>query len=39
MNRVWNYPVVYYGLLCGEFCGHLYATTSLEDQFVIVEFE
>ena len=24
--------MVYYGLLCGMFCGHLYATTGLEDQ-------
>ena len=22
-------------LLCGKFCGHLYATTGLEDQVVI----
>ena len=27
--------MVYYGLLCGMFCGHLYATTGLEDQVVI----
>ena len=27
--------MVYYGLLCGMFCGHLYATTSREDQVVI----
>ena len=27
--------VVYYGLLCGMFCGHLYATIGLEDQVVI----
>ena len=31
----YNYSVVYYGLLCGIFCGHLYATTGLEDQVVI----
>ena len=23
--------MVYYGLLCGMFCGHLYATTGLGD--------
>ena len=27
--------MVYYGLLCEMFCGHLYATTGLEDQIVI----
>ena len=27
--------MVYYGLLCGMFCEHLYATTGLEDQVVI----
>ena len=27
--------MVYYDLLCGMFCGHLYATTGLEDQVVI----
>ena len=26
----------YYGLLCGIFCGHLYTTTGLEDQVVII---
>ena len=27
--------MVYYVLLCGMVCRHLYATTSLEDQVVI----
>ena len=35
MNRVHNYHVVCYGLLCGMFFGHLYATISLEDEVVI----
>ena len=29
--------MVYYGLLCGMFCGHLYAITGLKDQVVIAE--
>ena len=28
--------MVYYDLLCGMFCGQLYATTGLEDIVVIV---
>ena len=35
LNLVQNYSMVYYGLLCGMFCGHLYAITGLEDQVVI----
>ena len=30
-----TYPMVCYGLLCGMFCGHLYATIGLEDEVVI----
>ena len=26
---------LFHNLLCGMFCGHLYATTGLEDQAVI----
>ena len=36
LNRVQNYLVVCYGLLCGMFCGHLYATIGLEDEVFIV---
>ena len=39
MNRVHNYPVVCYGLLCGMFCGHLCTTIGLEDEVVMLEFE
>ena len=35
VNRVQNYPVVYYGLLCGMLFGHLYATIGLKDEVVI----
>ena len=35
INQVYNYPVVYYVLLCGIFYGHLYATIGLEDEVVI----
>ena len=34
-NRVQNYSVVYYCLLWGMFCGHLYTIIGLEDQVVI----
>ena len=27
----------YDGLLCGMFCGHLYATTGLEDQVSLLD--
>ena len=29
----------YDGLLCGMFCGHLYATTGLEDQVSLLDSE
>ena len=35
LNLFQNYSVVYYGLLCGIFCGYLYTTIGLEDQVVI----
>ena len=35
MNRAQNYLVICYGLLCGMFYGHLYATIGLEDEVVI----
>ena len=35
MNRVHNYLVVYYRLLCGMFCGHLFAIIGPEDEVVI----
>ena len=35
LNRVQNYPMVCYGLLCGMFCGHLFSRIGLEDEVVI----
>ena len=36
-DQVRNYLVGYDGLLCGMFCGHLYATTGLEDQVSLID--